>query len=188
MWSGRCRTVNHSYFFRQQDDVRLRWCVISLPEMQNNTGTFIMVASPQCTERLCVRGSDWLPGSELHSAAQLRDPLAQRESAAWPPASTLPGWEGRWCDVIQYGWPAAATGGLALKSGCHLGPAHYCVVVGAEAQKPGGWPKWWVDVNRCSRWDALPSQCGGGDGAVKTQRERCWGFTAFVHISTALLL
>lgn len=32
-----------------------------------------------------------------------------------------------------------------------------------------------MDVNRCSRWDALPSQCGGGgggDGAGKRERER----------------
>lgn len=71
-----------------------------------------------------------------------------------------------------------------LKGGCRRGLLSslcvcVCVVAGAEAQKPGGWPKRWVDVNRCPRWDALPSQCGAGDGAG------CLRFTAS-HVSTAL--
>ncbi|KAG7230296.1 hypothetical protein INR49_024400 [Caranx melampygus] len=47
-----------------------------------------MFASPSCAERPASAPLIGQLGGELHSAAPLRDPLAQRESAAWPPAST----------------------------------------------------------------------------------------------------
>ena len=135
-------SVNHSYFHRLMHDVRLRWCVISLPEQQNNTGGFIVLCVSFVRGACCVRASDWsapqrraAPGS---SGAERTRSFGRQQRA--------PSRAGRADDVMWslYGRPAAATGGLALKSGCRPRPlltTTVRVVAGAEAQKLGGWPR-----------------------------------------------
>lgn len=86
--------------------------MISLPELQNNAGRFIVAACSSVQRASCVLGADWPAGLELHSAAPLRDPLAQRESVASAASSDHQAGAGRAGDDVM----RSDTGGPALKS------------------------------------------------------------------------
>lgn len=111
--------------------------------------------------------------------AATRDPLAQRDSAAWPLASTQqePGWEGR-CD------PMRAAGSSYGRTGTLKAAVTSPLVNSVSSwdrsntHKSWGWPKRWVDVNRCSRWGCAPSLRGSRD------RYGCWRFTASARIDS----
>lgn len=115
----------HAFFHRPRHDVTLRWCVISLSELQNNTGRFIMTLQ---------RPDLWLAVQLfVDTTAPLRDPVAHRDSAAPPPASSRGGLGMLWCDPMR-----AARGGLALKSGWGrrpCSPLSVFAVFGAETLK-----------------------------------------------------
>lgn len=108
------------------------------------------------------------PGWSLHSAAPFRDPLAQRESAAWP-SQLAPSRAGRalavmWSPYGRPGWSNWADWCFKKKNqkkNSRQAWSSLRVRARRGKQKPGRGPRW-VDVNRRCRWDALPSQCGGG--------------------------
>lgn len=90
-----------------------------------------------------------------------------------------------WCDRIRAA-RLQLRGGPALKSGCRARPWSSLCVASWKEEARRLTEERWVDVNRCSRWDALPSQCGGvcgggGGGAG------CWRFTAS-HTAALLVL
>lgn len=126
----------------QLHDVRPRWCVIILPELQNNTGRFIMFACPPCGERPAsaaligrLEESSTAPrrAAPGSSGAERRRSLAASEYLAGLGGQMM------WSNT---GGRLQLRGGLALKSGCRSRPCPLpCVVVVVEAQKPGGWPK-----------------------------------------------
>lgn len=107
----------HAFFHRPRHDVTLRWCVISLSELQNNTGRFIMTLQrPDLW--LAVRGGSCSSTPQRRSGILWRTETAQLRRQ---PAAEA-GWE--CCDVIRCGQLGAD---WLLKAAEDVGPAHHSV-------------------------------------------------------------
>lgn len=83
--------------------------MIPLPELQNNTGRFIVVASSSCAERPASAALIGQLG--VSSTAPRRSGILWRREKAQLGRQRAPSRAGRADDVIQYGRSDAATGG-----------------------------------------------------------------------------
>lgn len=165
-------TRSHAFFLRLLYDVRVGWCVIPLPESQNNTGILIAIASPSVHPSV-LRSRLRLVGWLKSSTAPRHSGILWRREKAQLGRLRARSRAGRVYDVMWYD----NTGGrllLRADSAVKKRPLTSALLTSVclcrrrkgKRRSPGGWPKRWVDVNRCSRWDALPSQCGGGGGGA----------------------
>lgn len=164
-------TRSHAFSLRLVYDVRVGWCVIPLPESQNNTGILIAIASPSVHPSV-LRSRLRLVGWLKSSTAPRHSGILWRREKAQLGRLRARSRAGRVYDVMWYdntGGRLLLRADSAVKkrplTSALLTTVFACRRRKGKRRSPGGWPKRWVDVNRCSRWDALPSQCGGGGGA-----------------------